>query len=99
MGILNFIKPKCAICGERERGIDSVGGYGIYKDEKIYFHRSCLRDITCDPEHYKHTQVDTALFIIETLQEEKNNAIIRKNKNKEKCKQLSNFCIDEKELF
>ena len=99
MSFLDFGKPKCMICGKRDNSLDSVSGYGIYQNSKQYFHRSCLRDITCDPEHYKHTQVDMAITIIEQIEKEKKRAISRKELNKAKCEKLSNYCIDDKTLF
>ena len=90
-----FLGNKCVLCEERGKDLDSVSGYGIYNREKRYFHRQCLRDITCDPEHFKHIQVDWAVSIVEKLEEDKKKAIYRKKQNKKKCKTLSNYCVDK----
>lgn len=99
MGIFDFIPHQCVLCGKFASNVDNVGGYGIYYDSKRYFHRSCLRDITCDPTHYKHRQVDMAIQITEKLMEEKKDTIKNKEKYKENCEKLSNLCVDDKTLF
>lgn len=100
MTVLNFLKGhKCAICEERGDPLDSVPGFGIYRTTRLYFHRSCLRDVTCDPEHYKHSQVDTAIVIVEKLSTEKKKAMVRRKAFAKNCEKLSNYCVDDKTLF
>ena len=89
---------KCALCGERGRDLDSVGGYGIYHDSRRFFHRRCLRDITCDPEHFKHSQVDMAISITEKLEEEKKQVVERRKKFKASCEKLANYCVDDSRI-
>ena len=87
---------KCVICGERDKNLESVGDYGIYHNTQKYFHRSCIKEITCDPEHFKHIQVDMAISIIEKLEEDNKKVIKRRKNFKKSCEKLSNYCVDDK---
>lgn len=93
----SILGHKCEFCGERSKSLDSVGGYGIYSQQRKYYHRSCLKEITCDPEHFKHTQVDFALQIVDKLKEDEEKAAWRRKEFKKNCELLSNSCIGGKE--
>ena len=90
-----FIGQKCCLCGERSKNLDSVCGYGIYGSRRKYYHRACLKDITCDPEHYKHIQVDMAIGILDKLKEEKAKALRRRRQFKKQCEEIQNYCNEE----
>lgn len=89
-----FIGNKCCLCGERSKNLESVNGYGIYHTSRRYYHRTCLQEITCDPEHYKHIQVDMAINILDKLKIEKEKAILRNKQFKRQCKEIKNYCVE-----
>ncbi len=85
---------KCLLCGNRDKNnpTDKVSGYGIYNSEYRYFHRSCLKDIVCDPEHYSHRQVDMAITIAEKLEQKERQAVTRREKYKNNCNKIKSYC-------
>ena len=94
--MLNLILGnKCVFCNQRDKGLESIGSYEIYDSQIRYFHRECLQEIVCDPEHFKHAQVDQAIQITEKLEKKKKTAIARKIQFKENCETLSKFCVED----
>ena len=91
--MLTLFSKRCVFCGEKDTSLESVGGYGLYGRERKYFHRSCLQSISCDPEHYKHIQVDMAIQIADKLTEENNAAHHRKEVFKEQCAKIKTYYI------
>jgi hypothetical protein len=93
---ITFTK-KCVLCNEKDTNLSNVDGYGIYGGLRKYFHRNCLHNISCDPEHYSHIQVDQAIQIVEKLEELKLKASYRRKQFKEKCKKIKTFCVSSEE--
>lgn len=58
-----FFKRKCQICQVRDKkeNLEHVE-YGIYHDQRRYFHPQCIETVICDPENYTTRTVDMALW-------------------------------------
>jgi hypothetical protein len=72
---MNIFK-KCVFCHSKKENeeILSAPQYGIYGEVCIlgrqYFHKSCIKEILCDPEKYENKKVDLAIEITERFQKE-----------------------------
>ena len=86
---------KCQFCRQRDSALLYVPRRGIYGGAGWFYayHKSCLRDVACDPEKYSSILVDMAVEIIDLIKVWKKDEERQKKDVKEKCKFLKEQCI------
>lgn len=58
--------------------------YGIYTEDKRYFHPKCVKTVICDPENYTTRTVDMALWLHDLFLDEKKVRADNINKQKQR---------------
>lgn len=93
MGIINKISKKCVFCGEKDEA-EYIPAYDMYGGVYAgnWFHKGCLREVTCQPEKHSPRMVDLAIDIVDRIKEKKWIAKRREDEINEQCDYLKEHC-------